>query len=112
MAKDDYYFIVYQILSYLYKCLKDGKDADPQELLPGRLYDINQKYWEYIIEHLQEGGLVEGMSISHYIDGSVGLGKGCLITPKGIAYIFDNNLMAKAKKIVNKAIEIAPLVLG
>ena len=67
MAKDDYYFIVYQILSYLYKCLKDGKDADPQELLPGRLYDINQKYWEYIIEHLQEEGLVEGMSISHYI---------------------------------------------
>lgn len=28
MAKDDYFVIVYQILSYLYKCLKEGTRID------------------------------------------------------------------------------------
>ena len=112
MAKDDYHVIVYQILSYLYKCLKSGKDAEPEDLLPGKLYNINPRYWEYIIEQLQNEGLVEGMKISHYIDGSVGISKGCRITPKGIAFIFENNLMAKAKELVDKAIEIAPLILN
>ena len=111
MAKDDYHVIVYQILAYLYKCLKAGKPADPAELRPEKLFDINPVYWEYIVTHLQEEGLIEGLKVSTYIDGSVALSTGIQITPKGIAYIFDNNLMAKAKKIVNKAIEIAPLVL-
>ena len=81
------------------------------ELRPEKLFDINPVYWEYIVTHLQEEGLIEGLKVSTYIDGSVALSTGIQITPKGIAYIFDNNLMAKAKKIVNKAIEIAPLVL-
>ncbi len=46
MAKDDYHVIVYQILAYLYKCLKNGIAADPEDLLPGKLYDINPVYWE------------------------------------------------------------------
>ena len=32
MAKDDYHVIVYQILSYLYECLKNGKDINPKLL--------------------------------------------------------------------------------
>lgn len=32
MAKDDYYVIVYQILSYLYRTLKEGTEVDPKML--------------------------------------------------------------------------------
>ena len=32
MAKDDYHVIVYQILAYLYQCLKTGKDVDSKML--------------------------------------------------------------------------------
>lgn len=32
MAKDDYHVIVYQILSYLYQCLKSGEDIDTKRL--------------------------------------------------------------------------------
>ena len=33
MAKDDYQVIVYQILSYLYNCLKKGIDIEPDYLI-------------------------------------------------------------------------------
>ena len=32
MAKDDYPVLVYQILSYLYQCLKTGKEINPKML--------------------------------------------------------------------------------
>lgn len=33
MAKDDYYVIVYKIPAYLYMCLKQGKDIEPEMLM-------------------------------------------------------------------------------
>ena len=41
MAKDDYYVIVYQILTYLYQCLKSGKEVAPntqKEAVDGLLH--------------------------------------------------------------------------
>ncbi len=32
MAKDDYHVIVYQIIAYLYQCLKNGNDVDTRLL--------------------------------------------------------------------------------
>lgn len=32
MAKDDFPVIVYQILAYLYQCLKSGKNVDPKQI--------------------------------------------------------------------------------
>ena len=32
MAKDDYHVIVYQILAYLYQCLKKGKKIEEKNL--------------------------------------------------------------------------------
>ena len=46
MAKDDYHVIVYQILSYLYQCLKKGESADGNKLNYGsELLRINKSYW-------------------------------------------------------------------
>ena len=51
MARDDYHVIVYQILAYLYQCLKKGNPVDISMLKPGSLFlkELNEHYWAYII---------------------------------------------------------------
>lgn len=36
MAKDDYFVIVYQVLKYLYECLKKGEQPESSYLRAGR----------------------------------------------------------------------------
>ena len=109
MAKDDYYVIVYQILSYLYQCLKKGVEVDEEMLKPKNLYDINEKYWIYIMEHMQQEGFVEGVDIHQYIGGEKYVDfSDVQITPAGIGYLLDNNLMAKAQKFLKNIKEIIP----
>ena len=40
MAKDDYHVIVYQILAYLYQCLKKGERVEQKNL------EYNCKYFQ------------------------------------------------------------------
>ncbi len=102
MAKDDYFVIVYQILAYLYRCLKSGKNIEPRKLqYCGELFSIKENYWRYIIFHMQQSGLIEG--VEFVTDGcmtipNVGNLEGCIITPDGIEYLCDNSFMEKAKK--------------
>ena len=112
MAKDDYYVIVYQVLSYLYQCLKKGVDVDDKKLQPESLYGISRKYWYYIMKHMAEDGLIEGIDFAESIGGTpsvVGL-ENAEITPDGIGYLLDNNLIAKARKFLKDVKEITPFV--
>ncbi len=61
MAKNDYPVIVYQILSYLYKCLKSGDDVQSALLNydSPMLDKINKRYWEYIMHNLVKYNLIE-----------------------------------------------------
>ena len=70
MAKNDYPVIVYQILSYLYKCLKSGNDVQGILLnYDSPMFDkINKKYWEYIMHNLVKYNLIEGI-IEVNVDG-------------------------------------------
>lgn len=109
MAKDDYHVIVYQVLSYLYQCLKNGEEVDSGRLQPKGLFDINEKYWLYIMEHMKADGLIEGFEIHRYINGHVGADfTKAQITPVGIGYLLDSNLMAKAKRFLEDANGIMP----
>ena len=48
MSRDDYFVIVYQLLAYLYKQLKMGKDIDPIMIKHDSKYlRINRRYWIY-----------------------------------------------------------------
>lgn len=48
MAKDDYFVIVYKILSYLYVKLKSGEDVNPNMIThDNQLLQINRK-WSYV----------------------------------------------------------------
>ena len=113
MAKDDYYVIVYKILSYLYMKLKRGEPIEPEMLMyDGGLFSINRQYWVYILDNMLDQGYIRGMH-------NVRVGEGyyvkeqlanCEITPKGIGYLCDNSLMEKAKQFLKDIKEITPFI--
>ena len=60
MTAYDYHVIVYQILTYLYECLKNGEDVSLEALKKYKEdLPINDKYWNYILRHLVEDNLIE-----------------------------------------------------
>lgn len=114
MAKDDYHVIVYQILAYLYQCLKNDKPVDVNLLRNDNkvYFDINKLYWNYIICNMQDYGFITGVAIS-YIDNEkpiVSSLEGCQITPLGIEYLCDNSFMEKAKRFLKDIKEITPFI--
>ena len=114
MAKDDYHVIVYQILAYLYQCLKKGKPVDGQKLNYGsELLRINPSYWAYIIYHMQDMGLIEGIVFVELDGMAIPYAtrlEDCQITPAGIEYLCDNSFMEKAKAFLKDLKEITPFM--
>ncbi len=111
MAKDDYHVIVYQILSYLYNCLKHGQKPDPLMLkADSKLLRINDQYWFYIIENLHKDGYIAGITItkSWGKEAIVDDLDCCMITPKGIEYLCDNSFLNKAKEFLKDVKAIVP----
>ena len=115
MAKNDYFIIVYQILTYLYHSLKEGLRIDERLIKYDSPYiRINEKYWSYIMWHMQQEKLIEG---AVFVDNSLGdvpypleIDK-CRITPTGIEYLCENSLMSKAKRFLQDVKDIIPFVL-
>lgn len=113
MARNDYHVIVYRILLYLYDCLKGGRDVDT-----GKLDEIalaagaNERYWHYILCSLLDYGFISGVTkveADNTFDRVYGLGNAC-ITPRGIEYLTDNSFMAKVRKFLKEAKDIAPFI--
>lgn len=113
MAKDDYFVIVYKILAYLYTQLKSGDPVDPDLLMyDGKMFQINQKYWLYIIVNMLDAGYIKGISNPTsgngiYIRDQLPF---CQITPKGIEYLCDNSFIEKAKHFLKDIKEITPFI--
>ena len=97
MAKNDYHVIVYRILLYLYTCLKGGE---------------GERYWHYILCSLLDYGFISGavrVEVDNTFDRVYGLDGAC-ITPRGIEYLTDNSFMAKVRKFLKEAKDIAPFI--
>lgn len=112
MAKNDYYVIAYQILAYLYQCLKNGTDIDTKMLMhDSRLLQVNERYWSYIIYNLSAEGYIDGVDFVP-LDGQrvpyVARVNDCMITPKGIEYLCENNSIKKAFRYLKDIKEIVP----
>lgn len=112
MAKDDYYVIVYKILAYLYVQLKNGNPIDEDMLKhDGILFQVNYSYWCYILTNMTEQGYIRGLQFG-------GMGKykvvkyisDCEITPLGIDYLCENNLMEKANQFLKDIKDITPFI--
>ncbi|MCR4711484.1 MAG: YjcQ family protein [Clostridia bacterium] len=114
MAKDDYYVIVYQILAYLYRKLKDGEPVEPEFLMhDSPILHINEPYWCYIIENMLKQEFIEGV-IMQRAWGSKVIFQGfenCRITPKGIEYLCENSTIKKAYRFLKDAKSIVPFEL-
>lgn len=121
MAADDYHVIVFEILSYLYDCLKKGVTPDMEAVEGYRTATgINMRYWSYVLKRLQEEGLVENMIIAPVINAewkTARFSEGTAITSKGIAYLAENSMMEKVKKFGADSVKsitsgIAARILG
>lgn len=113
MARDDYYVIVYKILAYLYTQLKNGDAVDAEMLrADGRLFQINEKYWNYIMKSMMKQELIAGLTISGAWGREVVISdlECAEITPVGIEYLLDNSLLEKAKQFLKDIKEITPFI--
>lgn len=108
MAKDDYFVIVYQILTYLYECFKQGERPDISLFGPDAL-GINNGYWSNIMDSLLSEGYIKGIAVIPHMGGSFGIKILELrITQKGIEFLQDNSKMSKAKDFLKTVKEIVP----
>ena len=108
MAKNDYYTVVYYVLSYLYECLKVGQKPK-REILDLSTYPerISDAYLIYIYKNLINDKYLDGITFVSLprleIDKNLEYFKNyedAVITPKGIEFLQENSLMRKAYDIV------------
>ena len=114
MARDDYYVIVYQILSYLYRSLKEGTEVDPKMLtFDGCLFKINERYWLYIMKYLINDGYIDGCQVvkAWGQETTVSGLSDATITPKGIDYLCDNKTIKRAYEFAKDILQILPIKL-
>ena len=106
MAKDDYFVIVYKILSYLYVKLKSGEDTNPNMIThDSQLLQINRKYWDYIMRNLIEDGYITCETEKVWGKELIYDLKTAEITPEGIAYVCNNSLIEKAKEFLKDIVK-------
>lgn len=65
MAKNDYSVIVCIILSYMYECLKAGKQVELELMNPEAL-KLCDNYWMYIIRHFSKRRIYRGCALYPY----------------------------------------------
>lgn len=103
MAKDDYFKIVYIILSYLYESMKKNKKID-EDFFTSEYLKINDGYIKQILINLKNDEYIDGFKYIKTKNGNLLSSLDELhITTKGIEYLQDNN---KMKTIYNYFKEI------
>ena len=107
--KDDYFKVVYQILDYLYSCMREGIQPELKNYTwDSEALQINKSYWESIMTNLAEEGYIKGVTFKKVI----GREKPAMvirdigITSKGIEYLAENSSMQKVKKVTKSIFEI------
>ena len=98
MARDDFFVIVYQVLKYLYECLKNGERVEA-DYLRAQMYSIPESYWGFILSSLINEQYISGITVIQ-VKGGVAFGdlQDATITPKGIEFLFENTLIQKVKR--------------
>lgn len=104
MAYNDYYVIVFRILTYLYNCLKNDETVDMTKLT-AKYLGINQRYFEYIFETLSDEKLIVNKA---YYEDMMGkhLRPDIMISPQGISFLHENSTISKVKKSVKGITDI------
>ena len=110
MAKDDYHVIVFRILKYLYKQLKNGKTPDPELLrCDSETFRVNEFYWRYILITMQEDGFIRGLKKGKGEPGYDHLEdqlKNIQITTKGIELLTDSRMGERVDQLLKGILKI------
>ncbi|MDO4662479.1 MAG: YjcQ family protein [Tissierellia bacterium] len=111
MAKDDYDVLVFKILTYLYRKLKDNY-IDDMYLCPlTDDFPVRDDYFISIFEDLEDKGYIKNLILTKAWGGDVvgyDLSK-IKITGDGIAYLRDNSRMKKLINLIKEARAIMSL---
>ena len=108
MAKNDYFVIVYRILTYLYACFMSG-DQPLLEMFGPDALGINSGYWLNVMESISDEGYVKGIVPVQRLGAAAGIKLVNLkITQKGIEYLQGNSKMQKAADFLKSVKDIVP----
>ncbi|AME03325.1 YjcQ family protein [Selenomonas sp. oral taxon 136] len=114
MSKDDYHVLAYQLLSYLYDCLRRGEAPDVEQVYWNEAHaavKVNERYWNYVLKHLADDGYIEGLSfvsVLGRLNAQPRITEAVNITPKGIDYLEENSSMKKAYRVIKGIKDIIP----
>ena len=100
MAKDDYDVLVFKILTYLYRKLKNGYENETYLFPLTDDFPVNEEYFLSILEDLENKKYIKDLKLQRAWGGyiiSYDLSR-LKITGDGIEYLKDNS---KMKKLIN-----------
>lgn len=111
MAKDDYDVLVFKILTYLYRKLRDRYNDDLYLYPLTNDFPVQEDYFLSIFEDLEEKGYIKNLVLTKAWGGDI---VGCdlsklQITGDGIAYLRDNSRMRKLINLIKEARAIMSL---
>ncbi|MBY4797901.1 YjcQ family protein [Collinsella sp. AGMB00827] len=82
--------------------------VEPVEELAEKAAGVSDRYFATVLTSLADDGLVSGISVTDYIDGSTGvIFRETRLTLAGAEYLSENAMMAKARKLAGTAFEAA-----
>ena len=104
MAKDDYDYIVFKILTYLYTCLKRQNSFDETVFRNMVITKkVNEGYMTDILRMMENEGLIEGLTFArawgseYVVANELEVVK---ITSEGIRYVLNNDKMKQIKQSI------------
>lgn len=109
MAKDDYFVLVYKLLRYLYKCLKNEERPSWECIAPNtKDFPAGDQYFSYMLENLIKDEYIDGIVTVKRVGMPLQFREtsGIRITPKGIEYLQENSTMKKVADFLGSAGEI------
>lgn len=111
MAKNDYFLLVYRILTYLYECVKNGEQPDTCNfrIITGTDF-IPDGYFNYIIAQMIENGYISGIALIRVPNAKpvAKITADIEITEKGIQFLMENSMMQKARRFLKDVKETIP----
>ena len=110
MPRDDYFRLVFKVLTELYTALKAGESVDVAHI-SAKALRIPYGYWAEIMANLIVDGYAKGYTVRGYITNSkIKNIEDIKITPKGIEYLKENNMMRKVLTYLKEVGEIVPRI--
>lgn len=109
MAQDDMHVVMYKILSYLYKCMKDGVKPE-RAMYSADAMGINEAYWQCIMVELTRRKLVRGFEVISTAGDDYVTARNPSITMEGVEFLMENSMMRKAFEFLRDTKSAIPFV--